>query len=271
MPKFLFICFTVLLLGLKVDTQLNATNGPTENDSLETGQADDSLGAENDSAAVTYQAAPLNLRKIDEADTRKYQDDPAFHYEVAEAEPTWWDDFMTWVGNLWRRFLEGIFGAEEVPSLLEDFSRILPYLLLGILLYLLIRFFLSVNASGLGRSKNELGTVGLSEEEHLIKNEDLQQLVQKALADKNYRLAIRYYYLHLLQLMTEKDIISWELQKTNDDYLREIDNPDLKPSFSKITRWYDYIWYGEFPIDESRYYRAEKAFASLKNTLNGHG
>ncbi len=230
-----------------------------------------SLRAQKDSTAVIYDTSPLEIRQIDDEDLIKYQDDDAFDYEVTEAERTWWDDFTTWLSNIFRRIFEGIFGVEKAAGLLASFLRIVPYLLLGILIFLLIKFFLNVNARALLQAKREQSAVGLSEEEHLIKNEDLQQLVQKALADKNYRWAIRYYYLFLLKLMGEKELITWELQKTNDDYIQEIKNPEIQQPFSTITRLYDYIWYGDFPMDESKYYRAEKAFSSLQKMLTDRG
>lgn len=229
------------------------------------------LRAQKDATAVIYDTAPLEIRQIDDEDLRKYKDDEAFDYEVTEADRTWWDDFTTWVSNIFRRIFEGIFGVEKAAGLLASFLRIVPYLLLGILIFLLIKFFLNVNARALLQAKREQSAVGLSEEEHLINNEDLQQLVQKALGDKNYRLAIRYYYLFLLKLMSEKELITWELQKTNDDYIREIKKTELQQPFINITRLYDYIWYGDFPIDESKYYKAVSAFSTLQKLLNDHG
>ena len=71
----------------------------------------------------------------------------------------------------------------------------------------------------------------------------------------------------MLQLMTEKELITWELQKTNEDYRKEIQQEEIKAPFAKSTRLYDYFWYGEFPIDEAKYLRAEASFLSLKKIL----
>lgn len=227
--------------------------------------------AQNDSTAVTYDTAPLEVRQIDDTDLQKYKDDTTFDYEEIDSENTWWNNFTTWLSNIFRRIFEGIFGIQKAAGLLAFFLRILPYLLMGVLIFLLVKFFLKVNAQSLLQPRKEQNAVGISEEENLIKNQDLQQLVQKALADKNYRLAVRYYYLHLLQLMTDKEIIAWEIQKTNDDYLREINRAELKQPFSVITRLYEYIWYGDFPMDASKYNKAETAFSNLQKTLNRDG
>ena len=226
-----------------------------------------SMVAEQDSTAtVDYDTSPLTVREIREDDLQEFRNNPDFDYEVIKQDQTWWDDFKTWFYNLITQFFEWLFGVEKAAGFLQVFFQILPYVLLLILLFILIKFFLNINANALKHSKKNEALVALSEEEHIIKNEDIQQLIQQALTANDYRLAIRYYYLYILQLMTDKEIISWELQKTNYDYLSEIDK-ELKPPFSTITRWYDYIWYGNFDIDETKYLRAEKDFEFLQKTL----
>lgn len=227
-----------------------------------------SLHAQQDSTGtVNYEAGPLTVRAIQEDDLQEFKNNTDFDYEVVKQDQTWWDDFKTWFYNLITRFFEWLFGVEKAASFLQLLFKTIPYVLLLILLFILIKVFLNVNANALRQAKKHEALVALSEEEHIIKNEDIQQLIQKALLDKNYRLAIRYYYLYILQLMSDKKIISWELQKTNYDYLKEIDGQEMKRTFSTITRWYDYSWYGNFDIDEIKYRRAETDFESLQNTL----
>ena len=229
------------------------------------------IDPQKDSTAVMYDTAPLKIRQINGDSLEKYYGDKNFDYEETEGDITWWSDFTTWLSNIFRYIFEGIFGVQKAAGILASFLRILPYLLVGVLVFLLIKFFLKVNAQSILQAKREQNKVGLSEEENLIKNEDLQQLVQNALAAKEYRLAVRYYYLFLLQLMTAKEIISWGIQKTNDDYLKEIDRAELKQPFGDITRLYEYIWYGDFPINASKYAVAETAFSNLQNMLNHDG
>ncbi|MGB5556091.1 MAG: DUF4129 domain-containing protein [Flavobacteriaceae bacterium] len=226
-----------------------------------------SWAQQDSTATVDYDTASLQVQKIEANDLQQYRDNDEFDYEVLKQDQTWWDDFKSWLGNLLIQFFEWIFGVEKAAGFLQVFFRIIPYLLLALLVFILIKFFLNVNANALLQAKKNQALVSLSEEEHIIKNEDIQQLIQQALQEKNYRLAIRYYYLYILQIMGDKEIIVWELQKTNYDYLNEIDREELKRPFGNITRWYDYIWYGNFDIDEPKYKRAEREFESLQKTL----
>ncbi len=228
------------------------------------------LSAQQDTTIVQYDKSTLHLQQISEDDLQAYKEDPKFDYEIVKVDHTWWDNFKTWLGNLFTRFFEWLFGAEKAGGYLLFFLKILPYLLIGILLFLLIKFFLNVNARALLYSKDNETVVSLSDEAHIIKNEDINQLIQNALKDKNYRLAIRYYYLLILKQMSEKELINWEMQKTNDDYINELEKEELKAPFSHITLLYDYIWYGDFPIDEAKYLKAETKFSSLRKTLDIH-
>tara|TARA_Y100001935_G_C17295050_1_gene505636 strand:- start:1942 stop:2346 length:405 start_codon:yes stop_codon:yes gene_type:complete len=134
----------------------------------------------------------------------------------------------------------------------------------------MVRFFVKSQVSPFLDSKNP-NTVILTEEERIIKSENIQDLIKEALANKNYRLAIRYYYLYILKLLSNKELIDWQLQKTNDDYLHELSNGSLKKAFAKATFLYDYVWYGEFQLDESKYQQAERTFKALQNSIESHG
>ncbi|MBG47250.1 MAG: DUF4129 domain-containing protein [Pseudozobellia sp.] len=226
---------------------------------------------QQDSTKVNYDDTLLNVRTIPESFLEKYKSDKAFDYETTTSEIGWWNDFTAWLGDLFLRLFELLFGIEKAAGFLATFLEIVPYILLALLIFLLIKFFLKLNARTLQGAKNREHSVILSEEENIIKNEDIQQLIKEAVAQKNYRLAIRYYYLGILKLLTEKDFIEWQLQKTNSDYLAEINNDDIKLNFSKITWLYDYIWYGDFAIDENGYSRAERSFLELQTKLGSNG
>ena len=229
------------------------------------------LGAQQDSTLVQYDKEPLILQEITDGELQAYREDPKFDFEIVEADLEWWDNFKTWLGNLFLRFFEWLFGAEKANGYFSIFLSLLPYILIGILLFLLIKFFLNVNSSALLYTKPNESVVSLSEEEHIIKHEDIDELIRNSLNQKNYRLAIRYYYLLLLRQMSEKGFIKWEMQKTNDDYINELKKEELKRKFSHITWLYDYIWYGDFPIDEIKYLKAETKFSALRKTLDING
>jgi hypothetical protein len=107
-------------------------------------------------------------------------------------------------------------------------------------------------------------------EEH-IENIDLDQFIKDALAQRDYRMAIRYMYLRTLKQLSWHQLIEWHFDKTNSDYYREIENPSIKENFKKVSYLYDYVWYGEFPLDENGYQSAVKDFDSLTKTIANAG
>lgn len=230
-----------------------------------------SVSGQKDSTGLVFDTGPLEIKKITNEDLQTFKDNPDFNYEVIESNPSWWNNFLTWLWNLLLHFFQWLFGVEKAAGFLAEFFSWIPYILLGLLLFLLIKFFLNVNARSLLYSKKNQSSVTLSEEEHIIKNEDIQQLIQEAIQQKDYRLAIRYYYLHILKMLSDGEFIEWQLQKTNADYISEIEEPELKQPFGHITWLYDYIWYGEFDIDEVKYTRLETTFTSFKKRILKNG
>lgn len=223
--------------------------------------------AQQDSITVKFDDRELTVSEITESDLEPFRNDEKFNYEIEKVDNSWWEGVENWFYNILRRFFEWLFGVDAAPNYIAIFLRYVPYLLLGLLLFLVVRFFIKANTKNILFAKNNEGTVILSEEERIIKTEDIQSLIKKALEEKNYRLAIRYYYLFLLKLLTERELIAWELQKTNKDYLHELSQSTLRPLFEKVTVLYDYIWYGEFQIDGEGYERAKHSFDQLKKSI----
>ena len=114
--------------------------------------------------------------------------------------------------------------------------------------------------------------VHLEDEEEIIQNADIPALIKNAIENSQYRMAVRYYYLQALKELDLKKFIDFEAQKTNNDYISEIQNSSLNNIFKKVTRIYNFIWYGDFQVSKEDFLLAEKGFSELnltiKNTKN---
>ena len=80
-------------------------------------------------------------------------------------------------------------------------------------------------------------------------------------------MAVRYYYLQALKELDLKNLIDFEAQKTNEDYTSEINNAQLNIIFKKVTRIYNFIWYGDFQVSKDDFLLAEKGFSELNSTI----
>jgi hypothetical protein len=97
---------------------------------------------------------------------------------------------------------------------------------------------------------------------------DFEKLIQETLSKSDNRLVIRYYYLWILKRLAEKNIIDWHAEKTNSDYLYEIKSTDFKNEFQYLSYLYNYIWYGEFEMNEDIFSNAKKSFEKTLKSLN---
>ena len=157
-------------------------------------------------------------------------------------------------------------------SLPTGLFQVLMYIVLGIILLLVI-YFIIKNAGGFSFGSDQKKIkFDASEEQELedtenIENNNFYQLIQKAKSDKDYRKAIRYYHLWVLQSLSDKKLIRWNKDKTDYDYYSELGETAIKEDFSNNVYVYDYIWYGKFPLNSSEFDLAESIFQRTLHKL----
>lgn len=195
----------------------------------------------------------------------KYKGDPEFTYETKVRAKTLWDRFWEAIGN----FFDRLFSSGDkatTTSAFEIIMRILAFLIIGFVVYMIVRVILKKEGMWIfGRSGKKItGSDVITENIHEL---DFSQLTEETKRDGNYRLAVRYYYLWVLKKLSAREIIDWHWDKTNSDYLYEIKDTTLRKDFEYLSYLYDYSWYGEFPIDSDAFTKAEKAFRKTLNTL----
>jgi len=225
----------------------------------------DSLKIQHDK--VLHDTSNIEQKKFDSNHLDDYKADSDFNYKVIKRKSTLLERIFNWLIRVSEKFLSQLFGNEAAKGILAIIIKVLPYVIGGIVLLLLIKFFLKVNITSVISGKTNKAIVNLTDEEALIKNEDLSELIQKAIHQKNYRLAIRYYYLLALQKLSKYDFIDWQQQKTNEDYIKEIQENKLKNKFASSTYLYDFVWYGNFDINESEFTKAEAEFNELNKLI----
>lgn len=223
--------------------------------------------AAQDHQPILYDDAEIIQQTITEEHLKSYKSSNEFDYNEQEVEENSLDRFVFWLKNILRKFWEAIFGVGSATGFLYFVFHILPYLILAFLLFLALRFFLKVNTSAHLAKVKAPGSVSLSEDEHIIKNEDIPELIKAAVNQHNYRLAIRYYYLLTLKILSANHLINWKPQKTNEDYIKEFSTSDLKHNFENATKIYEYVWYGEFTIDAEKFEHLKIQFDTLNNTI----
>ncbi|WP_158548373.1 DUF4129 domain-containing protein [Marixanthomonas ophiurae] len=205
--------------------------------------------------------------QVDEETIEKYKSDPAFDYSENNAEENWWQQFKNWLGNLWSSFWNWLLGDLQYNGFFAFLLKVLPYLIIGGIVAFIVWLFFKLNPGASFLKSKEKPDVFFSEEEEIIRSKNIRELIEKALQNKNYRLAVRYYYLLILKKLTDAELIDYEFDKTNTDYIAEITSDTVILPFKKTTNLYDYIWYGNFTVTETDYRKAQRTFQELEQQI----
>ncbi|HLV39402.1 hypothetical protein [Xanthomarina sp.] len=148
-------------------------------------------------------------------------------------------------------------------------TYIFPFVL-GIIIVLIILKIVLGADMGFWNFKKSTKQVAdkLVYEEEGIHDTDFNKLLEKAIEDTNFRLATRYYYLSLLKKLSDLKTIEYHKDKTNTEYVFEIENKDLRNQFSEVSYIYSYVWYGEFPIDSLKFKTIENKYKSIFKSIH---
>lgn len=93
------------------------------------------------------------------------------------------------------------------------------------------------------------------------------ELLKKALRDQDYRLATRILYLKTLRQLSDKGFIRYQPEFTNIDYLIQLRGGGNYDDFARVTRHYEYVWYGKFEVSPDLYERISQDFITVQNKL----
>ena len=105
------------------------------------------------------------------------------------------------------------------------------------------------------------------EEEDISDIAAFDKRILKAEVEKNFRLAVRYFYLQTLQMLSDSGSLQLSPDKTNYRYVRELSNKPYQNEFAEITLNYEYVWYGKFEINEEVYSKLRKDFKLLQQKI----
>jgi hypothetical protein len=74
-------------------------------------------------------------------------------------------------------------------------------------------------------------------------------------------------FLRLLKSLADKNIIQYKPDRTDFDYLMQLHSTGYYDDFFRLTRNYEYSWYGQFDIDHERFSVMRKDFDNFDNKL----
>lgn len=245
-------------LGVAVEADIYGVDDAGQSLTYDTFAYDDTYAAHHDTSSVVAKVIP-------ERELEGFRNNPNYQYDRVETGgPTLFSLFWQWLDDV-------LFHPLRENTTEQFWSWF--WMLAGVAaLAFVISKALRADSGWFFRKKDEeveIAGLELLDTED-IESVDLDALLEAALHGRRYRDAARYQYLQALQTLTEQGLINWDKHKTNLDYLAEVrsaDRPNLDAPFADITRLFEWIWYGEFPVDEQRFSRVRARFDLFSEAL----
>lgn len=97
--------------------------------------------------------------------------------------------------------------------------------------------------------------------------ETYHQQIEQAISSGKFRTAVRLLYLQTLRVLVDKEIITYGREKTNAAYLRSLASTPWYKAFAALTLDYEYIWYGEVPVNDEQFNVIHRKFRQFMNEL----
>lgn len=162
--------------------------------------------------------------------------------------------------------------VQRVPRKQEDpvwLRNLLWVLVVGGFVVLIVSFLMS---SGVQLFRKAPPVVPKTEEEEEYAAENLFDIdydsaLKRAVAAQNYRLAIRLMYLQTLKELALRNLIQYRQERTNNDYLMQLFQTVYYKDFFRLTRHFEYAWYGQFAVPPDSFDQIRKEFTAFKQRI----
>lgn len=199
-------------------------------------------------------------------DIKEKYSDGDFVYERNIENSGWWTRFKQWLSDLIKD-LFNLNNAGQASKATDIALKIGVVIIFLLVIYFIFKAVMNDEGTWVFGKSSDKKIIQIADIENNLQATDFIQLIAEAERDGNYRLAIRYYYLWLLKSLTKAEIIAYDVEKTNSDYFNEIASKPLKDEFLYTSYLYNYIWYGEFDVNEQQFTKAKTAFVKFLNSV----
>ncbi|NJP07299.1 MAG: DUF4129 domain-containing protein [Chloroflexaceae bacterium] len=179
---------------------------------------------------------------------------PPFAQE--ERQETLFDQFVNWLLRQLEQFFgEGNDATSGLPG--QIMLLFMGVLIAGVVIYLLLGLRRTMVSEAQVRDTDD-------PEARLTANTALQQASELARGG-DYRTAVRYLYLSSLLWLDERDMLRYERNLTNYEYLDRLhEQPELRTCLMPIVETFDRVWYGLDPLDADGFARYRQQVEALR-------
>lgn len=239
----------------------------SDNDSISDTTLQDEVGDEDVSISYQY-TDDIKRRNFDSNFKTRYKSE-AFDYEPRITKQfSQWEQFKQWVISWLRRFFN-LTDKNIASQWFEYLFKFIIFLIIGCVIYFIVKAILNKEGGwifGRDSQAEKIDHTNVEEKLHLA---NFKELINSAKQKGDYRLTVRFYYLWLLRKLSEKKLIVWDVNKTNMDYLYELKDKRLRERFNQHCYVYDYVWYGEFVLNDDEFQKVEQSFNETMKGIDG--
>lgn len=199
------------------------------------------------------------VRSFNNNELQEFKKDKDFYYySLNEPSKGLWERFWDWVW--WR--------IHEIMRT-KSGRRTVWTILLGSGIAAIVFFVIKVMGMSSGGLFARGGKSGLP---YTTETEDINRIsfdnaIKEAIETRNFRIAIRLLYLQSLKHLADKGYIQWQLNKSNNDYIRELAGRPWQSLFKKLTHSFEYTWYGEMNLANDEFQDLQVQFQQFNNQL----
>ncbi len=206
---------------------------------------------------ISYDSAVVKVRPIPPEELNKLLEDSDYSYnKVSKAPKTIFEKIIQW---LVMKLAQLTYTKAGKTSL-----GIIEYVLIACAIGLVIFLLLKNNIRWLFYGKSASAPLDFTESIEDIHEINFEQRIADEVSKRDFRKAIRLHFLKVIKELSEQKLINWQLDKTNTDYSRELRNSKYSKEFEELSRLYEYIWYGDFKLDETDFITVIQKFNQFK-------
>lgn len=199
------------------------------------------------------------VRSFNNNELQEFKKDKDFYYNSLN-EPS---------KGLWERFWDWVWWRVSEIMRTKSGRRTVWTILIALCTAAILFFALKVMGMSSGGLFARDGGSGLT---YTTETEDINRIsfddaIKEAIESRNFRIAIRLLYLQSLKHLADKEYIQWQLNKSNNDYIREVAGKPWQSLFKKLTYSFEYSWYGEMNLTNDEFQDLQVQFQQFNNQL----
>lgn len=211
-------------------------------------------------AVLQTDSSKINIRHFNADALNNFQQQRDFKYETdSTAGISLWDQFWKW---FWY-YVDNLLAGKVTGNIINILLLILG---VGALVFLILKLT-GMDMMQIFTGKTSTLEIPYHESLENIHEISFEQEIEKAIANHNFRLAVRLLYLNCLKKLSDAGAIQWKADKTNLAYLHEIQNPEQQQKFGLLTRQFEYVWYGDFKVDQAHFQQISNSFQHFNPKL----